>query len=263
MKELFIKNIDIKTIEANGLYGEYEGITHKKILTHLSVVQAIKGNYDIRLDNGQTFSTGEGGVFIAPSHALQEITHHNGQNGAMQTHWVFIDAVINESFRFDEVFSFPVLLDKKYNSEIYRIIREIRYPQNYFKKAIEGYKLLEILANEGKAKATKLSTKSKIEKFVEEHYPENIKAQDIATHLSCSASQIFLYTKKYYGLSPANYINCIRLHQAETQLLYSNKSITEIAFAVGFSDSAYFSKLFKKSYGYSPLQHRLKYAPNK
>ena len=263
MKEFSIQNIEIKTIKANGLYGECEGVYHKKILTRLSVVQAIKGSYDIRLNNGQTFSTGEGGVFIAPSHALQEITHHNGQNGVMNAHWVVIDAVINGIFRFDEAFSFPVVLDKKYNAKIYHIIREIRYPKNYFKKTIAGYNLLEILANEGKAKEPKDSPKSKIEKFVEEHYSEDIKAKDIATHLSCSVSQIFLYTKKYYGLSPANYINCIRLQQAEIQLLYSNKSITEIAFGVGFSDSAYFSKLFKKYYGNSPFHHRLKYAPTK
>ena len=163
MKEFSIQNIEIKTIKANGLYGECEGVYHKKILTRLSVVQAIKGSYDIRLNNGQTFSTGEGGVFIAPSHALQEITHHNGQNGVMNAHWVVIDAVINGIFRFDEAFSFPVVLDKKYNAKIYRIIREIRYPKNYFKKTIAGYNLLEILANEGKAKEPKDSPKSKIE----------------------------------------------------------------------------------------------------
>ena len=119
MKEYIIKNIEIKTLQASGFHCECEGICHEKILHCLSVVQALEGSYDIRLNNGDTFSTGEGGTFIAPSHTLQEITHHHGKNGKMKAHWVFLDVIVNDTFRFDDVFSFPVISHKRYDKELY------------------------------------------------------------------------------------------------------------------------------------------------
>ena len=82
------------------------------------------------------------------------------------------------------------------------------------------------------------------------------RAAEIAKHLYCSVPQVFRYTRKYFGLSPPNYINGIRLQQAEIQLRTTDRQITQIALACGFYDFAYFSKLFKKNYTESPLVYR-------
>jgi hypothetical protein len=50
------------------------------------------------------YSTGEKGVFIAPSNVVQEIIHHNGDNGVMQAQWIFLDVVVNGEYRFDEIY---------------------------------------------------------------------------------------------------------------------------------------------------------------
>ena len=260
MNEFNISNLRINFIKSHGLFGKNEGVCHKKILDCLSVVQAVEGSYDIRLNNGKVYSTGEGGVFIAPSSALQEITHHDGKSGVMKAHWVFIDAVVNDLFRFDEAFSFPVISAPRYNEEIHDIISTIRFSDNYFQKMQLSYRLLEILFSQATKRKKPSTIESKLEDFVKNNYRYDIKAEDIARHLACSSSQIYKYTKKFYGLSPANYINGIRLQQAETRLLYSDANITEIASSVGFSDSAYFSKLFKKAYAYSPIEYRRLFA---
>ena len=83
-----------------------------------------------------------------------------------------------------------------------------------------------------------------------------LRAAEIAKHLYCSVPQVFRYTRKYFGLSPSNYINGIRLQQAEIQLRTTDRQITQIALACGFYDCAYFSKLFKKNYAESPLVYR-------
>lgn len=254
-----ISSIMITELIANGMNGSYEGVLHKKILPVLSVVQATEGSYDIALDNGEEFNTGEDGVFVAPANALQKITHHDGKNGVMRAHWLFIHAVVNDAYDFDELFSFPVILDKKYNESIRKAIETVRFSENYFEKMRSAYTVLEILFKEGTETSAPFSIKKQILQFVSKNYRENITAKDIANALHCSIPQVFRYTKKYYNLSPANYINKIRLQQADILLRNTEKNVTEIAFEVGFSDSSYFSRLFKKAYAVPPLVYRKQY----
>ncbi|MET0366097.1 MAG: helix-turn-helix domain-containing protein, partial [Sphingobium sp.] len=46
------------------------------------------------------------------------------------------------------------------------------------------------------------------------------------------------------------------LLEARRSLLYSNLSVAEIAFSVGFADPAYFSRFFQRNMGVSPRQYR-------
>lgn len=61
------------------------------------------------------------------------------------------------------------------------------------------------------------------------------------------------------GLTPARYIWNQRLNLAKSELcdpLLAHRSISEICFAAGFSDSAHFSRSFKKKFGVSPSAQR-------
>lgn len=63
--------------------------------------------------------------------------------------------------------------------------------------------------------------------------------------------------KKYYNLSPINYLNHKRVDIAKAFLINTNLRVNEISYRVGFEDVYYFSKIFKKMVGYSPKQFRL------
>ncbi len=259
-KKFEIKNIYIKNVLYGDLNCSMEGVTHKKILTTLSIVQAYKGSYDIALDNLPQTSLCEGDVFIAPANVMQKITHHDNSNGIMQAHWVFIDAVINYEYHLDDFFNFPVSLDKSLNEVIFKHIKIIGETTNYFEKIKSAYSLLEILVNAGMPKTKTSPVKERLENFVFKNYSLNIKAQDIAKTLYCSIPQVFRYTQKFFGETPANYVNGVRLQHAEQKLIYTALPITDVALSVGFDDVSYFSKLFKKHYGYSPINYRKKYA---
>ncbi|QNM04219.1 helix-turn-helix transcriptional regulator [Simiaoa sunii] len=56
--------------------------------------------------------------------------------------------------------------------------------------------------------------------------------------------------------SERNDKNYVRLKHAQTALLTTNSSITDIALEYGFNDSNYFKDLFKKVYGKSPREYR-------
>ena len=255
-----IENVFIKSIYHGGMAGDFEGVFHQKILSTLSIVQSVEGSYDIAIDNSPTFSTGRGGVFVAPKNAVQKITHHNGVNGNMYAQWVFIDAIINDEFSFDELFSFPIILPSRYNQKVYELIQNIRSTSDVFEKNSSALLLLKILYENATFNKKEPSVKDKIEKFVSENYSLNIGAQDIANALFCSASQVFKYTSKFFNLSPANYINGVRLSKAEKLLVSTSMSVSEVAYAVGFYDVCYFSKLFKAHFGYSPLGYRKQFS---
>jgi len=58
------------------------------------------------------------------------------------------------------------------------------------------------------------------------------------------------------GTSPINYLIGLRIEEASRLLRSTDRSITEIAFDVGFSDSNYFSRQFRKLTGRSPREYR-------
>jgi AraC-like DNA-binding protein len=62
--------------------------------------------------------------------------------------------------------------------------------------------------------------------------------------------------RKEMGLTPVIYLNRYRINKARQLLVESNQSITEIALAVGFSDSGYFSRLFRREVGIPPESYR-------
>ncbi|MBE5733207.1 MAG: helix-turn-helix transcriptional regulator [Clostridiales bacterium] len=251
-----IKNIQIRRFYTGKLCEDMENVRHEKICNELSIVQAIEGSYDISIGSSSTFSTGEGGVFIAPSNVLQTIVHHNGKDGKMRAHWIFIDAIINDQFGLDELFSFPIVLNSSYNEKVFSALETIKNTKDCFERIRAEYELLEILVKEGNKKKKSDTLKTMIETYVCNHYFENIGASEIARNINYSPAQVYKLVKKYFALSPANYINSVRLQKAEQMLVSSDRNVTEISLAVGYDDCAYFSKLFKKSYGYSPQNYR-------
>ena len=62
--------------------------------------------------------------------------------------------------------------------------------------------------------------------------------------------------KKKTGVSLKDYINDYRIQQAKLLLQQSDKQVGEVAADVGFSNLSYFSTLFKKSTGLTPVEYR-------
>ena len=58
------------------------------------------------------------------------------------------------------------------------------------------------------------------------------------------------------GMSPKKYLNAIRLSEAKQLLGQTSLSVSEVAYAVGFTDPLYFSQFFRKGTGLSPREYR-------
>jgi len=94
--------------------------------------------------------------------------------------------------------------------------------------------------------------------YIQEHFNEPINLEKCAGNMHLSLSRFaHLFTEKM-GISPHKFILQLRIDTAKELLTYSLMSVGEIAESIGFSDPAYFSRLFRKSTGVSPMTYRSK-----
>jgi len=92
--------------------------------------------------------------------------------------------------------------------------------------------------------------------YIDQHYNENISLTQLANLVNMSNQHFCRIFKSTTGKRPVDYMNYLRINKAVTLLSESNLNITEVAMAVGFDDSNYFSRLFKKYQKTSPSAMR-------
>lgn len=98
---------------------------------------------------------------------------------------------------------------------------------------------------------------AKTVRLIEESFnDEDFKVSRLASSLNMSTSQFNRKLQGLAGQSPVQFIISVRLQRASKLLKTSDKTIAEIAYEVGYSDQAYFSRVFKKEYGMSPSEFK-------
>lgn len=92
-------------------------------------------------------------------------------------------------------------------------------------------------------------------RYVETNF-DTVTEHEVADYCNVSYNYFSYIFKKTMGKTFIDYITFLRIREAEKLLLSTDKSITEIAFACGFSTSSYFIHKFKSSKGITPKQFR-------
>jgi AraC-like DNA-binding protein len=105
-----------------------------------------------------------------------------------------------------------------------------------------------------KLEANKLSKYIEFQIAVETHLSEQHSIHTIASNLSLTTNNLYNIVKEFSGVSPKEFITNRLMLEAKRKLFYSETSVKELAYELGFSDPDYFSKLFKKSTGKSVTQ---------
>lgn len=94
-------------------------------------------------------------------------------------------------------------------------------------------------------------------RYIHSNYSGDIRLDDLCSASNYSPTHIRRLFLKYFGLSPVKYITKYRIERAIFLLNYDNNySVTQIAHMVGFNDICYFSKIFKKTTGFTPLEYK-------
>jgi two-component system, response regulator YesN len=93
-------------------------------------------------------------------------------------------------------------------------------------------------------------------KWIGEHLDKNITIQKIALQVHMNPTYFSEYFKAQTGETILDYVTRIRIGKAKELLLSTDLKIYDISVEVGYTDTKYFSKLFKKYYGEVPSKFR-------
>lgn len=110
-----------------------------------------------------------------------------------------------------------------------------------------------------KVRATRIQIKNQIRlqkmlTYIYENYAGHVKLEDIAKAANISRSEAGRCFHKYMGCSPIDALIQYRLQTAHRLLSEKTLSLQEISFACGFNSVNFFSRQFKRAYGYTPSQ---------
>ncbi|MBQ1774096.1 MAG: substrate-binding domain-containing protein [Prevotella sp.] len=83
-----------------------------------------------------------------------------------------------------------------------------------------------------------------------------LKVDELGEQMGMSRVQLYRRVKAITGVSPVELLRQMRLQQAYVLLCNSTKTVSEIAYEVGFNTPGYFSKCFREQYGKLPMDLR-------
>lgn len=96
----------------------------------------------------------------------------------------------------------------------------------------------------------------KATEYIKTHYMQKISLDDVARYVYLSPPYFSKIFKEETGGNFNTYLNNVRIEQSKKYLLNNNIALADIANMVGYEDQSYFSKVFKKVTGLSPLRFR-------
>ena len=98
---------------------------------------------------------------------------------------------------------------------------------------------------------TQINTVVEIRNYIEKNYDRDLNLDVLSNIQFVSKYHLLRLFKKYYGLTPRQYLIDKRIEKSK-EILTSGMSVTETCFAVGFESLGSFSTLFKTKTGKSP-----------
>lgn len=100
------------------------------------------------------------------------------------------------------------------------------------------------------------SQKDIIKDYIDRNYKKDISAKDVAGILGYSDVYFSKVFKQLFDDNFINYLTKIRIDRAKLLLKDVSFNIKEVGKSVGYADSNYFTKVFKRSIGISPSEYR-------
>lgn len=93
-------------------------------------------------------------------------------------------------------------------------------------------------------------------RFIVQHLDADIGIDAVAEHVGLSSSRLHALFRREMGMTPGDYRRRQRCAVAEELLRTTNRTITDIAFTVGFTSSQYFATTFRRFTGQTPRDYR-------
>lgn len=247
--ELIIENIrDVFEGEFNVGY-----ISHKSIARHCDAfVYFVYGNADYKF-NGYSFNANpENFIYLAKNSNYQIYVKEKSK-------FICIDFDFSKNDNNQTCSSFQInsaTLKKQFTKIFFEYKKNT--PESIPKTFSILYSLyssaIEFITKKY-AKQNKLVSET-IAYILSNYCNSEFSIKSAAIKLGISETHLRRIFKQNFNISPIKYVNDLKLEKAKNMLCFSNYSISEIAFSVGFEDQYYFSRFFKQQLGISPSAYK-------
>ncbi len=141
-----------------------------------------------------------------------------------------------------------------------RIYREFDRMDALSALAIEGL-ILEILVNASRDEGSSGEQKSprwleQAKEFLHAHFSESLVLEDVAGAVGVHRVHLSRVFREKFGCTIGEYARRLRVEFACRQISTTKTSLSEIAFAAGFSDQSHLNKTFKNLFNLTPSEYR-------
>lgn len=120
---------------------------------------------------------------------------------------------------------------------------------NYYQHKIQQFR------NAHNARRNQLNTVKSMRHYINNNYDKNIHLNRLARKHFTSKYHLLRLFKRYYGITPRQYLIDKRIEQSKC-LLKSGESVSQACYAVGFESPSSFCNLFKRKIGKSPSEYQ-------
>ena len=95
-----------------------------------------------------------------------------------------------------------------------------------------------------------------VRRYIDHHFKESLTLDQLAEEAHMNKFYLSHAFKQEYGVSPINYMISRRINESKYLLAETDLSLSQIAQLLGFSSLSYFSQVFRKTQGVSPMEYR-------
>ncbi len=89
-------------------------------------------------------------------------------------------------------------------------------------------------------------------RLFEEHFQENLRVEELAGFMRISKRSLSMKCRALLGDSPAQLFTRFKIQKAAQRLTYTDRSVKEISYELGFENPYHFSRVFKRIHGATP-----------
>ncbi len=224
-----------------------EGRVYVKARPYAALSFREKGTGTFNIGN-KSYYTKPGDVLFIPADTPYEVEYSTSES-----------IVVNMSFcNYSEAEAFDLQSQSSVSVMFTLMLEEWRKYHSVNKAKSTIYSILEKIGKYNTEKS-KSSALANYMQYIEAHFCDpDLEVKNICNVGFMCTSNLYRLFLKNFGMAPKQYIIKLRMNKAISLLVESELSIKEVSLQCGFSDEKYFSRAFKRKYGYSPSQLREK-----
>lgn len=124
-----------------------------------------------------------------------------------------------------------------------------------------AWHLMALLVSDRSAGDERSTSIDRAAQFIRDHPDERIDVAELAAMVSLSPSHFAALFKRQFGYPVLQYQTQLRMTRARELLDTTSRAVADVAATVGYADSFYFARQFKRVHGVTPLAYRRRNRP--